>query len=91
MESVTINAKISEKKKSEFFHTTESLKPFLEKFCDKIEIKIDSKNKLEILIEFESKHQLENYYSRDEFNILKGSVKSLCDDVEIKIDDILVS
>jgi|WetSurMetagenome_2_1015567.scaffolds.fasta_scaffold216137_2 hypothetical protein len=91
MESVIINAKISGKKKAEFFHTTESLKPILNKFCDKLEIKIDSKNKLEIFIGFEGKHQLENYYSRNEFNILKGSVMSLCDDVEIKIGKVLVS
>jgi hypothetical protein len=91
MESVIINAKISSKKKSEFFHTTESLKSILQKFCDKLEIKIDSKNNLEIFIGFESKTQLENYYSRNEFNILKGSVMSLCDDVEIKIENAIVS
>jgi hypothetical protein len=91
METVTISATISEKKKAEFFHTTESLKPILNRFCDNLVINIDSKNKLKILIEFESKYRLENYYSRDEFNILKGSVKSLCDDVEIKISNVAAS
>ena len=89
MESVIINARISSKKKAEFFHTTESIKPILDKFCEKLEINIDSKNNVEICIEFKDKKQLENYYSRDEFSILKGSVKSLCDDVEIKIDSAL--
>lgn len=91
MESVIINARISSKKKAEFFHTTESLKPILNKFCEKLEINIDSKNNVEIHIEFKSKEQLENYHSRNEFSILKGSVMSLCDDVEIKIGNTLVS
>ena len=89
MESVIINARISSKKKAEFFHTTESLKPILNKFCEKLEINIDSKNNVEIHIEFKDKEQLENYHSRNEFSILKGSVMSLCDDVEIKIDSAL--
>ena len=45
----------------------------------------------EINIGFESKDQLQNYHSRNEFSILKGSVMSLCDDVEIKIGNSLVS
>ena len=52
MESVIINARISNKKKAEFFHTTESLKPILNKFCENLEINIDSKNNVEIHIEF---------------------------------------
>jgi hypothetical protein len=91
MESVNINARISSKKKAEFFHTTESLKPILYKFCDHLEIHIDSKNNVEIHIEFKNKEQLENYHSRNEFNILKGTVMSLCDDVEIKMGDAQVS
>lgn len=91
MESVIINARISSKKKAEFFHTTESLKPILNKFCDMLDINIDPKNNVEIHIEFKDKEQLENYHSRNEFSILKGTVISLCDDVEIKIGDALVS
>lgn len=91
MESVIINARISDKKKAEFFHTTESLKPILNKFCDNLEINIDSKNNVQINIGFESKDQLQNYHLRNEFGILKGSVMSLCDDVEIKIGNSLVS
>ena len=91
METVTIVGRIKNKKEVEFFHTTESLKPSLKKFCDKLEIKIDSKNRVEIFMEFEGKQQLENYYSRNEFDILQGTVKSLCDDIEIKIGNELVS
>jgi hypothetical protein len=91
MESVIINARISDKKKAEFFHTTESLKPILNKFCENLDINIDLKNNVEINIEFKDKEQLENYHSRNEFSILKGSVMSLCDDVEIKIGNALVS
>ncbi len=91
MESVNINARISSKKKAEFFQTTESLKPILNKFCEMLDINIDTKNNVQIHIGFESKDQLQNYHSRNEFNILKGSVMSLCDDVEIKIGNSLVS
>jgi hypothetical protein len=91
METVVIDARISSKKKAEFFHTTESLKPILNKFCEKLEINIDSKNNVEIHIEFKDREQLENYHSRNEFIILKGSVMSLCDDVEIKIGNTLDS
>jgi hypothetical protein len=91
MESVIINARISDKKKVEFFHTTESLKPMLNKFCDMLNINIDPKNNVEIHIDFKDKEQLENYHSRNEFSILKGSVMSLCDDVEIKMGDAQVS
>jgi len=91
MESVIINARISSKKKAEFFHTTESLKAILKKFCEILDINIDSKNNVEIHIDFKDREQLENYHSRNEFSILKGSVMSLCYDVEIKIGDALAS
>jgi len=91
MESVIINARISSKKKAEFFHTTESLKQILNKFCEILDINIDSKNNVEIHIDFKDREQLENYHSRNEFSILKGSVMSLCYEVEIKIGDALAS
>ena len=87
METVTISAKIQDNKKAEFFHTTESLKHSVNKFCNDFKINIDSDNNLNIRIVFEDKYQLENYYNRTEFDILKGSVKSLCDDIRIKIND----
>jgi hypothetical protein len=87
MEIVMISGKIKEKKKAEFFHTTESLKPSVNKYCNDLKINIDSDNNLNIRIVFEDNYQLENYYNRAEFDILKGSVKSLCDDISIKIND----
>jgi hypothetical protein len=89
MESVNISAKISSKKKAEFFHTTESLKQILNNFCETLHINIDPKNNVEIRIEFKDREQLENYHSQNEFSILKGTVMSLCDNVEIKIDSAL--
>ena len=91
METVTISAKISEKKKAEFFQTTESLKTSISKYCSDFKINIGANKRLEIQIAFEDKLQMENYYRRVEFNILKGSLNSLCNDVEIKIGNVLVS
>jgi hypothetical protein len=88
METVTISASISDQKKAEFFQTTESLKSSITKYCNEFKIDVDSNNLLEIQIEFEDTRQLENYYQRTEFNILKGSLKSLCDKLEIKINDV---
>jgi hypothetical protein len=91
MNSVIINAKIREKKKAEFFHTSEALEPLLKKYCSRFEININSKQILEISIVFDSEKQSENYSKRDEFNILKGLVKGLCEDVVIKIDNVPVN
>ncbi len=91
MESVIINARISSKKKAEFFHTTESLKPILNKYCDMLDFNIDPLNYVDIHIDFKVLEQLDNYHSRNEFSILKGTVISLCDVVVIKIGDALVS
>ena len=87
MEKVTISAHIREKRKAEFFHTMESLKTLIEKSCKDLEVKINDDNKLVIEIVFEDREELEsNFYNNDEFNILKGSVRSVCDDVDIKIN-----
>lgn len=91
METVTISARISAKKKAEFFQTTESLKPLINKYCNDLKINVDSSDNLNIQIVFESKDQLENYFNRNEFNILKGSVKSLCHEINIKVNDILMN
>ena len=91
MEKVSICAAINEKKKAEFFQTTESLQPLINHYCKDLKITIDSKNNVSINIIFEDKKQLENYYQRTEFNILKGSVKSLCYDINIEINDLVVN
>lgn len=91
METVLIRAAINEKKKAEFFQTTESLHPFINNYCKDLKINIDLKNNVSIFIIFEDKQQLENYYEKTEFNILKGSVKSLCHNIHIEISDILTN
>jgi len=91
METVTIRARISAKKKAEFFQTTESLKPLIIKYCNDLKINVDSNNNLDIKIVFEGKEQLENYFQKNEFNILKGSVISLCENIHIKINDMVVN
>lgn len=91
METVTISARISAKKKAEFFQTTESLKPLINKYCNDLKINVDSDDNLDIQILFESKDQLENYFNRNEFNILKGSVMSLCNNIKFKINNAVVN
>jgi hypothetical protein len=87
MEKVTISAHISDKKRAEFFHTMESLKTIIEKSCKDLEVKISDNNRLVIQIVFEDREELESKFYNNEFNILKGSVRSVCDDVSIKVDD----
>jgi uncharacterized protein YpiB (UPF0302 family) len=91
METVTISARISAKKKAEFFQTTESLKPLINKYCNDLKINVDSNDNLDIQIVFESKDQLENYFNRNEFDILKGSVMSLCNNINVKINNSVVN
>ena len=87
MEKVTISAHILDKRKAEFFHTMESLKSLIEKSCKDLEVKISDENRLVIEIVFDDREELEsNFYNNDEFKILKGSVRSVCDDVDIKIN-----
>lgn len=87
METVTIRAGISETKKSEFFQVMESLGPIVKSYCKDFEIKIEKDNSLKIRITFEDKVDLEKNYNNKEFNILKGSIRSLCDKVEFKINN----
>ncbi|HEX9250622.1 MAG TPA: hypothetical protein VF870_00185 [Ignavibacteriaceae bacterium] len=86
METITISASISEKKKVEFFQTMESLTRFVKSQCKDLEIRVKDDNSLIIKIIFDGKDQMErNFYSK-EFTIIKGSVKSLCKDVIIKVN-----
>ncbi|MBK9332640.1 MAG: hypothetical protein IPM96_09650 [Ignavibacteria bacterium] len=87
METVFINARISENKKSEFFQVIESLKTLIEDYCKDFELKIEKDNSVNISITFEDKVDLEENFNNKEFNILKGSIRSLCDKVEITIND----
>lgn len=90
MKIVTINAAIQEKRKIEFFQTIESLKLLVKNYCQKLEIEVSSENKLQIKISFESIKEMERNFNNNEFNILKGTVRSLCDNVHIMINDVIV-
>lgn len=85
METVAISAIITEKKKVEFYHTMESLEKLVKNYCKDFELNIDPKNKLEIRITFNSKEEMDENFFNSEFNILKGSIRTLCNDVKIQL------
>jgi hypothetical protein len=91
METVTINSRIKKNNKTELYQTLESLKPNIKSHCKELELKINQDNSLLMEITFDDKDQLENNFYNAEFNILKGTIKSLCDDVVIKINDVSLS
>ena len=91
METVTISASINAKKKAEFFQTMESLTGLVENQCNDLDIRVKDDNTLIIKITFDGKDQMEKNFYTGEFNILKGTVKSLCEDVRIKITDTAVN
>lgn len=90
MEIVTINARIDKKKKAEFYQTMESLKSLVNNYCNEIETAINPDNNLVIRITFNSKAEIEKNFSNNEFNILKGTVRSLCKNISYKINDVSV-
>ena len=91
METVTISANINEKKKAEFFQTMESLTGLVESKCNDLDIRVKDDNTLIIKITFDGKDQMEKNFYTTEFNILKGTVKSLCENVRIKIADTAIN
>ena len=91
METVTISANINEKKKAEFFQTMESLTGLVESKCNDLDIRVKDDNSLIIKITFAGKDQMEKNFYTGEFNILKGSVKSLCENVIIKVNESLLN
>ena len=91
METVTISANINEKKKAEFFQTMESLTGLVENQCNDLDIRVKDDNTLIIKITFDGKDQMEKNFYTGEFNILKGTVKSLCEDVKIMITDTAIN
>ena len=90
MDTITISAKINEKKKVEFYHTMESLKSLVNEYCNEIETEINPDNNLVIRITFNSKADMEKNFSNSEFNILKGTIRSLCDNISYKFGDVSV-
>ena len=62
METVTISASISEKKKVEFFQTMESLTRFVKSQCKDLEIRVNDDTSLIIKIIFDGKDQMERNF-----------------------------
>ena len=90
METVLISARISKNKKSEFFQVMESLKNLVRNYCKDFDINVSEDNYLDMRIIFAGKEDLESNFYNKEFNILKGTVKSLCNNVSIRINDVQV-
>jgi hypothetical protein len=91
METVIINSKIKKNNKTELYQTLESLQPSIRSHCKELELKINPDNSLFMKIIFDSYESFENNFYNNEFNILKGTIKSLCEDVIIKVNDSLVN
>lgn len=87
MEIVTISASLQEKNKIEFFQTIESLKSLVKNYCLAFEIEVNPENRLQIKISFESKTEMEKNFNNNEFNILNGTVRSLCDNMTILFNE----
>lgn len=91
MQTAIISAKLSDKKKTEFFQTMEPLENLIKHHCSNYKIEYQNGGKIRIEIVFEDLDQLESNFYNNVFTILKGSIKSLCENVEIKIENELVS
>jgi hypothetical protein len=89
METVIINSKIKKNNKTELYQTLESLQPSIRSHCKEFELKINQDNSLFMEITFDSHESFEKNFYNNEFNILKGTIKSLCEDVIIKVNDSL--
>ena len=87
MEIVIINCKIKKNNKTQLYQTLESLQHSIRSHCKKFELKINQNNSLFMEFIFESHESFEKNFYNNEFNILKGTLKSLCEDVIIKVND----
>ncbi len=85
MQAITIYAVLNNNKKSEFFQVMESLKTLVSNYCQDLDVKVNQDNSLIIRILFNNKKDLEMNFDNKEFNILKGSIRSLCNNVEMEI------
>jgi hypothetical protein len=86
METVTITAKIIEKKKVEFFQTMESLKSLVKGYCNDLDIETIDEYNVRIRITFSGKGEMEKNFYNTEFKILKGTLKGLCNNTTIKFN-----
>ena len=91
MEAVKILAQINNDKKSEFFQTFESLTKLVSRFCAELDVEVSPYNDLEITVLFSDKDSLANNFYNEEFNILKGTVRSLCHNVRIEIKNAVLN
>ena len=85
MQAITIYAVLNNNKKSEFFQVMESLKTLVSNYCQDLDVKVNQDNSLIIRILFNNKKDLEMNFGNKEFNILKGSIRRLCNNVEMEI------
>lgn len=83
MTEVLINAKIRQRKQAELFQTVESIKGLLLRKCSHFDIDYMKNRNLKIKIIFNGSTDTEKIFNGMEFNILKGALLSLCDDVNI--------
>ncbi len=88
MAVVLINAKIKQRKQIEFFQTIESIKGLLKNKCNDFKMECKNNKNVTIKISFDDADKMEKSFSGAEFDILKGALFSLCDDVEIIQDQI---
>ena len=91
METATITARIRSKKSKEFYQAMESLQLVIKDYCKQFEMVVNPEYNVMIKIIFEGKDELENNFYNNEFNLLKGTIKSLCANVVIKINDLAVN
>ena len=91
METATITARIRTNKSTEFHQVMESLQLVIKDYCKQFEMVVNPEYNVMIKIIFEGKDELENNFYNNEFNLLKGTVKSLCANVVIKINDLAVN
>ena len=86
MDTVLITAKISDKKKIEFYQTMESLKTLVKEYCRDLSIETIDENNVVIRITFSGAGDLEKNFYNPEFNILKGTLKGLCNNTTIEFN-----
>jgi hypothetical protein len=88
MELIEIYSIIKEGHETEFYQTMESLEKLVKKYCKGFELKITESKNVLLLITFNEKKELEKNFYNEEFCILKGSLRSICANVVIKINNI---
>lgn len=82
MSKVTINGRLLEGKKTEFYLTIETLKNLIKKNCKEFLYELSEENNLKITITFDNYEKMKNFDNL-EFSILKGSIRNLCRNIEI--------